>query len=70
MLTRKRSSAGEETEEETNSEDPGVLSGGRGFNRPQEKGAYKLKVVVRDVLVQYSYQVSALMQHKMIDWVM
>lgn len=35
---RKCSCAGEEAQEETHSEDPGVLSGGRGLNRPQEEG--------------------------------
>ncbi len=35
---RKRSCSGEEAEEETHSEDPGVLSGSRGLNGPQEEG--------------------------------
>lgn len=38
LVHRKRSSAGEEAKEETHSEDPGVLSRGRGFNKPQEEG--------------------------------
>lgn len=38
LVHRKRSSAGEEAEEETHSEDPRVLSGGRGFSRLQEEG--------------------------------
>lgn len=38
LIDRKCSHAGEEAEEETHSEDPGVLPGGRGLHQPQEEG--------------------------------
>ncbi len=38
LIHRKCSCAGEEAEEETHTEDPGVLSGGRDLHRPQEEG--------------------------------
>lgn len=38
VIDRKRSCAGEEAEEETDSEDPRILSGGRGLAGPQEEG--------------------------------
>lgn len=38
LICRKCCTGGEEAEEETHSEDPGILSGSRGIDTPQEEG--------------------------------